>query len=278
VAIYRDAPGAGSSKLSLHSPDADVAWSDIAYRIDKGLGLRADYDVVGRNHCIFVVDADPESARAWVQAELTELHLMSAGKSVELLKDALPPAQFVARFALDSRGGSHALGHARLATESQVTTAGSHPFWSGSDLCLVHNGSLSNHNGLRRTLRRAGISFATETDSEVAAGYVAWRLREGASLVEALEGCLEDIDGFYTFAVSSADGLALLCDPIGCKPAVVAETDDWIAMASEYRALAVLPGAADATVWEPEPGRVYRWDRAAAPALLEIREPAGSTC
>ena len=149
-----------------------------------------------------------------------------------------------------------------MATESRVTTEGSHPFSTGHDLCLVHNGSLSNHNRLRRELRREGIDFQTENDTEVAAGYLAWRLREGASLEQALEGCLDDLDGFYTFLVGTADGFAVLRDPIACKPAVLAETDDWVAMASEYRAIAVLPGAADARIWEPEPAVVYAWERA----------------
>jgi len=138
----------------------------------------------------------------------------------------------------------------------------SHPFSTGLDLCLVHNGSLSNHNRLRRSLSREGIRFRTDCDSEVAAGYLTWRLREGATLEQALEGCLDDLDGFYTFAVGTADGFAVLRDPIACKPAVMAETDEWVAMASEYRAIAVLPGAEDAVTWEPAPGHVYSWGTA----------------
>src|SRR6202035_4035946 len=147
----------------------------------------------------------------------------------------------------------------RMATESRVTTEHSHPFSTGLDLCLVHNGSLSNHNRLRRRLRAAGIQFQPDNSSGGAAGSRTWRLREGASLEQALEGCLEDLDGFYTFAVGTADGFAVLRDPIACKPAVMAETDEWVAIASEYRAIAVLPGAQDASTWEPEPGRVYSW-------------------
>ncbi len=187
---------------------------------------------------------------------------MSAGTTIEIFKEMGRPEQFAARFGLADLQGSHALGHTRMATESRVTTEHSHPFSTGLDLCLVHNGSLSNHNGLRRTLRREGIVFQTDNDSEVAAGYLTWRLREGASLDEALEGCLDDLDGFYTFLVGTADGFAVLRDPIACKPAVLAETDDWVAMASEYRAIAVLPGAESARTWEPEPGTIYSWERA----------------
>ncbi|MDE0515919.1 MAG: hypothetical protein OXH43_06270, partial [Acidimicrobiaceae bacterium] len=148
-------------------------------------------------------------------------------------------------------------------TESAVTTNGSHPFATGADTCLVHNGSLSNHNRLRRFLEGHGESFQTENDSEVAAGYLSWRIRSGNTITQALEGALDDLDGFYTFAIGVADGFAILRDPIACKPAVVAETDDWVAMSSEYRAIARLPGAADAEVWEPEPARIYTWSLAA---------------
>ena len=172
---------------------------------------------------------------------------MSAGTVIEIYKEVGLPKDFVARFGLSELAGTHALGHTRMATESRVTTDGSHPFSTGLDLCLVHNGSLSNHNRVRKDLEREGIVFRTENDSEVAAGYLMWRMREGASLDQALEGCLEDLDGFYTFAVGTADGFAVLRDPIACKPAVLAETDDWVAMASEYRAIATLPDADRAT-------------------------------
>jgi glutamate synthase domain-containing protein 1 len=209
-----------------------------------------------------VIGAEADDARAWLAEHHPELTLMSAGRTIEIFKEAGRPQEFVRRFALSDIAGSHALGHTRMATESRVTTDHSHPFSTGLDLCLVHNGSLSNHNHLRRMLRREGIHFRTDCDSEVAAGYLTWRLREGATLEQALEGCMEDLDGFYTFAVGTADGFAALRDPIACKPAVMAETEEWVAMASEYRAIAALPGAATADLWEPEPGRVYSWGTA----------------
>ena len=187
---------------------------------------------------------------------------MSVGERIEIYKEAVDPRDFVERFALADVAASHALGHTRMATESRVTTEHSHPFSTGLDLCLVHNGSLSNHNRLRAFLRRQGIEFQTDNDTEVAAGYLTWRLSEGDDVEQALDRCLDDLDGFYTFAVGTIDGFAVLRDPIACKPAVLAETDDWVAMASEYRAIAVLPGAEDAELWEPEPGRVYSWQRA----------------
>jgi len=98
----------------------------------------------------------------------------------------------------------------------------------------------------------------------VAAAYLTAKLAEGRSLYQALDDAIEDLDGFYTFCVGTADGFAVLRDPIACKPAILAETKDWVAMASEYRALASLPGVGDAKVWEPEPATVYSWSREAA--------------
>jgi amidophosphoribosyltransferase len=180
------------------------------------------------------------------------------------MKEVGAPDEIVARFGVEKLAGTHMIGHTRMATESAVTTDGSHPFSTGMDLCLVHNGSLSNHNRLRRMLERHGIEFHTENDSEVAAGYLTWRLQEGDTLEEALHAALRDLDGFFTFAVGTASGFAVLRDPIACKPAVMAETDDYVAMASEYRSLATLPGIDQATLWEPEPGTVYTWGEAAS--------------
>jgi glutamate synthase domain-containing protein 1 len=217
---------------------------------------------VRASHAVFTVDTDAQTLQRWLQEHFPELRIMSVGETIEIYKEMGLPRDFVERFRLHQMTGTHALGHTRMATESRVTTQHSHPFSTGLDLCLVHNGSLSNHNRLREELRREGIEFQTDNDTEVAAGYLTWRLREGATLEEALEGCLRDLDGFYTFAVGTADGFAVLRDPIACKPAVMAETDDWVAMASEYHAIAVLPGAEHATMWEPEPARVYSWERA----------------
>ena len=260
IAVYRDPVDAGSSKLSLFAPAAGVDWAAVEARLGP-LGVER-VDVAGDRHALFVVAVEAADADAYVAEHLPELRVISAGRTIEIYKDAVTPTAFVEQFELARVQGSHALGHTRMATESRVTTEASHPFSTGMDLCLAHNGSLSNHNRLRRALRREGIAFRTDNDSEVAAGYLTWRMREGDTLEQALEGCLDALDGFYTFAVGTADGFAVLRDPIACKPAVMAENDDWVAMATEYRALAELPGAAEADVWEPEPGRVYSWGRA----------------
>jgi glutamate synthase domain-containing protein 1 len=263
VAVYRDPVPSGSSKLTLYSADPSERWGAVRDGLRDAFGVCAE-PAVRASHAVFVVDADADDAERWVRSNRPDVRVMSAGRVIEIYKETGLPEEFARAFTLEDLHGTHALGHTRMATESRVTTEGSHPFSTGFDLCLVHNGSLSNHNRLRETLRREGIEFQTENDTEVAAGYLAWRLREGASLEQALEGCLDDLDGFYTFAVGTADGFAVLRDPIACKPAVLAETDDWVAMSSEWRAIAVLPGAADAQAWEPEPGVVYAWEKAYA--------------
>ena len=252
VAVYRDPAPDGWSKLTLYCADEDFDWAS----------LEADVVELRARHAVVLLEGDADEAEALVRSRHPELRVMSAGRVIEIYKEVGRPADFAEAFELSDFAGTHGLGHTRMATESRVTTEGSHPFSTGHDLCLVHNGSLSNHNRLRMELRREGMEFQTENDTEVAAAYLTWRLREGCSLEQALEGCLDDLDGFYTFLVGTADGFAVLRDPIACKPAVLAETDDWVAMASEYRAIAVLPGAADARMWEPEPSVVYAWKKA----------------
>jgi glutamate synthase domain-containing protein 1 len=261
VAVYRDPAPSGSSKLTLYSFDPEMSWDSLRAELAATFG-GAEETGVRANHAVFVVEGEATDVEDWIRRHRPDVRVMSAGRVIEIYKEVGRPQAFVEQFRLGDIEGSHGLGHTRMATESRVTTEGSHPFSTGLDLCLVHNGSLSNHNRLRELLRREGIEFQTENDTEVAAGYLAWRMREGASLQEALEGSLADLDGFYTFLVGTADGFAVLRDPIACKPAVLAETDAWVAMSSEYRAIAVLPGASDARLWEPEPAVVYAWEKA----------------
>lgn len=252
VAVYRDPAPEGWTKLTLYSADPAEDWSARMLEVSS----------VRARHAVVLAEGDADEAEAAIRREHPDLRVMSAGRVIEIYKEVGRPRDFARTFAIEDFQGTHGLGHTRMATESRVTTEGSHPFSTGLDLCLVHNGSLSNHNRLRGRLRREGIGFQTENDTEVAAGYLAWRMREGATLEQALAGCLDDLDGFYTFLVGTADGFAVLRDPIACKPAVLAETDSWVAMASEWRAIAVLPGASDARMWEPEPAVVYAWEKA----------------
>ncbi len=255
-AIYRDPVPDGFVKVVAQHPDRTCDWE----RVFESAGVVDSIKRIG-SHAVCVMQGDADSIRQQIQTSAPEVALMSVGGNIEIFKEVGLPCDVMRQFDLRSARGSHAIGHTRMATESAVTTAGSHPFSTGSDLCLVHNGSLSNHNTLRRNLRREGIVFSTDNDSEVAAGYLTWRLLCGDSLESALHAALSDLDGFFTFAVGTGDGFAVLRDPIACKPAVIAETDDYVAMASEYRSLAHLPGIDGAEIWEPEPAQVYSWSR-----------------
>jgi glutamate synthase domain-containing protein 1 len=258
--VYRDPVSPGSSKVTVLSTDSGYRWSGLEDDLNKAYARRVTMSVRA-NHAVLVVEDSADAVCSWLQHNHPELRITSSGRGIEIYKERGLPAAFLEKFAVTEFVGSHALGHTRMATESAVTTEHSHPFSTGEDLCLVHNGSLSNHNRLRRTLTARGIVFETDNDSEVAAGYLTWRLREGDTLEEALRNALSDLDGFYTFAVGTGDGFAVLRDPIGCKPAVMAETEDWAAMASEFRSLATLPGIENARIWEPEPARIYIWSR-----------------
>jgi methylamine---glutamate N-methyltransferase subunit A len=259
-ALYGDAAPGGAFKLTLHSPAAAYDWTAFEAELRGVFPLAAPTRHYG-SHAVFTFGCDQSLLFDWLDGHHPELGAFGFGERIEVFKDVGLPDAVARRFGLEHRSGTHALGHTRMATESAVTTEHSHPFSSGPDLCLVHNGSLSNHNRVRQSLRREGIHFMTDNDTEVAAGYLTWRLRQGMSLAHALEAALADLDGFYTFAVGTRDGFAILRDPIACKPAVLAETEDWVAMATEYRAIATLPNAAMAEIWEPQPATVYCWQR-----------------
>jgi amidophosphoribosyltransferase len=258
VAVYRNPVKDNEVKFSLAHDDKAYNWRHVEAGLEEGLDCEASIQQVG-SHCILVTDAKEEDVVKWLKAHAPGVRVVGSGHTVEIFKETGLPEKVYDRFDLGSATGTHIIGHTRMATESAVTTAGSHPFATGADLCLVHNGSLSNHNRLRENLKREGMEFQTENDSEVAAAYMTWKLRGGATLKEALESGLKDLDGFYTFLVGTADGFAVVRDPIACKHAVMAETDDWVAMATEWRAIAHLPGADTARVWEPEPATIYTW-------------------
>lgn len=257
-AVYGDR-GEGL-KMTLRGKSA-VALQEVLAALDRQFG-RAFGSVARDTHVVVTIPAEREAqVREWLAANAPDVDIVSVGRRVEIYKEVGLPGRVADRFGLSHMQGTHAIGHTRMATESAVTTNGAHPFSTGLDQCLVHNGSLSNHNGLRRMLQHEGLRFVTQNDTEVAAGYLSWRMHEGDSLQKALESSLSDLDGFFTFVVGTETGFAVLRDPIACKPAVMAETDDYVAFGSEYRVLVGLPDIENANVFEPEPARVYTWER-----------------
>ena len=259
VAIFHRPASNGATKITAFHPGVDFDWDDVCARMGTDLGAVVHCERHD-THSVLTTDAELAATLDWLHECDPDLQVMSTGEVIEIYKEVGLPADVLSRFKISEMGGTHAVGHTRMATESSVTTSGSHPFSTGLDLCLVHNGSLSNHNRLRDLLRqRDGIEFKTENDTEVAAAYISSRLARGRSLHDSLEDSLDDLDGFYTFVAGTPDGFAVLRDRIACKPAVLAETDDYVAFASEYRALVTLPGIESAKVWEPEPAVVYSW-------------------
>ena len=247
-------------KLTLQSATPTEAFPKLEQTLNSRFSQPVNMQVIDTHAVLQLDQAIALAAEALLKLEFPDMRVMSRGESVEIFKEVGAPADVSRRFGIAKMCGSHGIGHTRMATESAVTTRGAHPFSTGPDQCLVHNGSLSNHNNLRRELKRQGVHFETENDTEVAAAYLSYHLASGLTLGDALEGALEDLDGFYTFVFSTRTGFGVLRDPIACKPAVLAETDDYVAFGSEYRALVALPGIEDATVWEPEPATVYFWE------------------
>ena len=259
IAIYGENDGR-RGKLTVRLRDPERDFQGLAKELSGKLG--ADVAATRQSsHAVLEMPAELlDRARETVADLRPDIRVMSIGNSVEIYKEVGRPEEVVEQFHVAEMKGTHGIGHTRMATESAVTTMGAHPFSTGPDQCLVHNGSLSNHNNLRRELIREGMSFETENDSEVAAAYLTASMARGKNLGEALESGLKDLDGFYTFVVGTKSGFGVLRDPIACKPAVLAETDRYVAFGSEYRALVDLPGIGDAKVWEPEPSTVYFWE------------------
>jgi glutamate synthase domain-containing protein 1 len=260
IAIYSQGK-VGHGKLTVQSATPEIDFKNLDADLKDALGTPV-LMLVKSTHAVLEVPADQlDAARSALAKIRPGMKIMSSGEGIEIYKEVGLPKDVAARFEIAKMHGTHGIGHTRMATESAVTTMGAHPFSTGPDQCLVHNGSLSNHNGVRRELKRLGMTFETENDTEVGAAFISHKLQTGETLGKALEATLTDLDGFFTFVVGTHNGFGVVRDPIACKPAVMAETDQYVAFGSEYRALVNLPGIEDARVWEPEPATVYFWER-----------------
>ena len=257
VAIYKEA-GENTTKVTVQSENP----TDDFLKLSENIKIRTGKNIIIEpidSHAIIKLDVLDVSTVCNYLKNDTDIRIMSVGTKVEIYKEIGPPREVLERFNVAAMRGTHAIGHTRMATESKVTTLGAHPFSTGADQCLVHNGSLSNHNNLRRAIEKSGFNFETENDSEVAAAYLTEKMKMGHNLEVALEMSLNDLDGFFTFVVGTENGFGVLRDKIACKPAVMAQTDKYVAFGSEFRALASLPDIEKANVWEPEPGIPYFW-------------------
>lgn len=258
LAVFSEPVPGSQHKLSLYSGGLSVDWSQLLEQLAVSVGHEHHLSA-SANHAVLTTAADPQTVIDWLAVNVPALHVLSVGHSIDLYKDIGSPAAIAERYGFSRLRGTHVVAHTRMATESAVTPAHAHPFTAGRDFCLVHNGSLSNPHLVRRKLEPLGIRFITDNDTEAACRYFEWRMREGDDLVTAVQRGFEELDGFFTFLMGTDRELLIVRDWFACKPAVVAETDDYVAVASEFRSLAHLPGVRHASVFEPKPAEVYSW-------------------
>jgi glutamate synthase domain-containing protein 1 len=187
--------------------------------------------------------------------------VVSVGTQLDIIKDVGKPYEIAPRHDILDYDGTHGLGHTRLATESGVHPNTSHPFWAPgfSDVCAVHNGQITNYWIMRRRLERKGMEFQTENDTELIAVYLAYQIGQGATLEDALKSSLKDLDGTYTYMVTTEDSIGYAKDKLAAKPMVIYEDDDLIALASEEVGInRLFPGKALITR-EPPPLTYGLW-------------------
>ncbi len=262
LAVFATAVEPPLRRFSLFSERDGYDWSGLARSLETDLGCSAEI-VTRDNHAEVVAAVEDDPLRQWLKRRGNGVRVLAMGHSIELFKDVGRPDAVARRYGFSALRGTHCVGHTRMATESQVSPAHTHPFTAGEDFCLVHNGSLSNPYSLRRVLEEENLEFETDNDSEAACRFLQWRMRKGDTIEQALGAALEKIDGFYTFLIGTAQQMVLIRDPFACKPAVVAETDQYVAISSEFRSLAHLPGVAEANIFEPLPEQIYVWRVAA---------------
>ena len=257
LAVFTEELNGAQRKYSIYAPEWEYDWTDFETDFVARFGSAAM--AIKGNHAVLTCSAPADKVRPWVKQAYPQLHVLAAGRQMDIYKDVGKPADVAGRYEFGKLTGSHLVAHTRMATESAVTPDRAHPFTAGEDFCLVHNGSLSNPYQIRRRLEPLGIAFDTDNDTEAACRYFEWRMREGDDLEAAIHKGFEELDGFYTFLMGTADELALVRDAFACKPAVVAETDDYVAISSEFRSLAKLPDIKHATIFEPVPEEIYVW-------------------
>jgi methylamine---glutamate N-methyltransferase subunit A len=194
--------------------------------------------------------------------DVPDVEVLSLGKSLEIVKD-LGDAETVSDgYELDAFQGTHAIGHVRMATESDVDISGAHPYWAYpfADVAVVHNGQLTNYFQWKRRLERSGHRFQSECDSEIIAVYLAEKMSEGSTLEEAMRQSLDDLDGVFTYICVTEDALGVAKDEMAAKPLVLYEADDLVALASEEIAIrAILDHEID--TYDPYEGEVLVWQR-----------------
>jgi glutamate synthase domain-containing protein 1 len=258
LAVFRKPLTGALRRFGLFCREPGFQWQTFHQDFLRDTSSDARIETID-NHATEISSIAVDAFKAWLEASHPDVHLISVGRAIEMYKDEGPPGEIAERFRFSELIGTHAVGHTRMATESAVSPAHAHPYTAGEDFCLVHNGSLSNPYSIRRKLESRGITFETDNDTEAGCRFLEWRMREGDTLEAAIETSFDELDGFFTFLMATADRMVLVRDAFACKPAVAAETDVYVAVASEFRSLAHLPGIQSANVFEPAPEQIYSW-------------------
>jgi glutamate synthase domain-containing protein 1 len=258
LALFNEPLTGNLRRFSLFSYEGETDWLTLHGAIEQELHRDGQIYPQG-DRATLISGVAPTVLRQWLSERVPDVRVFSIGRSLEVFKRAGNACDIARRYNFQSFSGSHCIGHTRMATESRVSPLHAHPFTAGEDFCLVHNGSLSNYHMIRRRLEVEGVAFETDNDSEAACRFLQWRLASGDSLERAIEAGFSELDGFYTFLIATSDEITLVRDGFACKPAVVAETDQYVAISSEFRSMAHLPGIEEAALFEPLPERIYSW-------------------
>jgi len=258
LAVFRRPVGETERRFGLFNRLPGVDWQTLQDDLKCATGQAASLRCIG-SHATVTAAVSPADFKTWLRQVYPDVHLISVGRAIEMYKDEGLPSEIAKQYRFTELTGTHAVGHTRMATESAVSPAHAHPYTAGEDFCLVHNGSLSNPYSIRRKLEHHDIAFETDNDTEAGCRFLEWRMREGDSLEQAIATSFRELDGFFTFLMATADRMVLVRDAFACKPAVAAETADYVAVSSEFRALAHLPDIQSANVFEPAPQQIYSW-------------------
>jgi methylamine---glutamate N-methyltransferase subunit A len=253
-----------------HGEDFDLAGrlrrqrSDIESRMRASGATIDTIDATTTEHAMavsFGFDGDLKRLADFVE-DVKGAEVLSLGRSLEIIKDLGDAATVASDYNLDAFLGTHAIGHARMATESDVDIANAHPYWAYPfpDVAVVHNGQLTNYHQWKRRLERAGHRFQSECDSEIIAVYLAERMANGDSLEDAMRRSLSELDGVFTYLCVTEDALGVAKDELGAKPLVLYESDDIVAMASEEIAIRKVVDR-EIETYDPYEGAVMVWTR-----------------
>jgi methylamine---glutamate N-methyltransferase subunit A len=244
------------ARLRRHRVEVDARLARLGARVEA-----VEEETPYAFRVTFSYDGDLKLLADLVE-DIPEAEVLSLGRTLEIIKDLGDAETVGAQYGLEEFTGTHAIGHVRMATESEVDIAGAHPYWAYpfSDVAVVHNGQLTNYFMWRRRLERTGHRFMSECDSEIIAVYLAQKMSEGASLEEAMHKSLDELDGVFTYIAVTADSLGVAKDELAAKPLVLYEGDGIVVLASEEIAIRQVVDR-EIETYDPYEREVLVWHR-----------------